>query len=295
MKASAQRQTSSLDPADRAALLEYLPAAHSLEGLAWRFVPKAEQPQVLATEALLAAIGQIPRHVSDPGVALAKLAWWQQELLKLEEEDPRHPLTRALLGTGAAPLLQPAVRNTFLAAVADEVDAPAPATTDELKQRLERSAGTAALVRCAIDGNADTADALRAAGAGIELLGRLEALAREPLPDWLPMELVARFSLRRGASLPAEVAPALFRALAAEGLAWVKAARPLELLQDARLVSQPASRLLLLRLAISHRRLQRIDRWPGRYVPVQPPALTEVLGAWNVARRLYAHSDPRSG
>ena len=283
-------QTGSLEPADRAALLEYLPAEHSLHGLAWRFVPRQEQPRVLAIDAVLANIGRIPERVADPGVSLAKLAWWQQELQRLVDQDAQHPLTRALLGTGAAGRLQPGLLDAYIAGVADQVDAPSPATCAELKQRLERSAGAAALLRCAYDEQTEAAEALRAAGSAVALLDRLEAGVLEPLPGWLPMELVARFGLDRRAPVPADAERALNRALATEGLAWLSAWYHLAPAGGGRLLNGPSGRFQVLRMDITHARLQRLAQRPERFPPGRPASLFEVFGAWAAARRLYGRS-----
>ena len=46
-----------------------------------------------ALHALAAEIDAIPRSVSDPGIARVKLAWWHEELTRLDAGRPRHPLT----------------------------------------------------------------------------------------------------------------------------------------------------------------------------------------------------------
>ncbi len=46
-----------------------------------------------ALHALAAEIDAIQRSVSDPGIARVKLAWWHEELTRLDAGRPRHPLT----------------------------------------------------------------------------------------------------------------------------------------------------------------------------------------------------------
>lgn len=71
------------------------PAGSSLHySLLW--VPPPERAAVLAVHALRRELREAAVEVSDPGVAAAKLDWWRQELDRLGEGAPRHPITQAL-------------------------------------------------------------------------------------------------------------------------------------------------------------------------------------------------------
>lgn len=60
------------------------------------FAPANQRQGLLGLAALRAEILEIPREVSDTGVGAVKLAWWQEELQRLAEGNPRHPVTQAL-------------------------------------------------------------------------------------------------------------------------------------------------------------------------------------------------------
>ncbi len=61
-----------------------------------RFSPPAQRERnakLIAWYRLIESIAEQPR---DPGVARLKLDWWREELLRLPDGEPRHPLARAL-------------------------------------------------------------------------------------------------------------------------------------------------------------------------------------------------------
>ncbi|NIP71558.1 MAG: presqualene diphosphate synthase HpnD [Gammaproteobacteria bacterium] len=71
------------------------PAGSSLRySLLW--VPPPERAAVLAVHALRHELREAAVEVSDPGVAAAKLGWWREELDRLDQGTPRHPVTQAL-------------------------------------------------------------------------------------------------------------------------------------------------------------------------------------------------------
>lgn len=65
------------------------------------FAPAEQRQGYLALAALRAEILEVPREVSDTGIGAVKLTWWQEELDRLANQKPRHPVTQAL-----APFIQ---------------------------------------------------------------------------------------------------------------------------------------------------------------------------------------------
>ena len=67
-------------------------------GTAWYYatlpLPATQRDALLVLQAWWRAVRAIPYTVSDPGVAGAKLAWWQTQLADIEHAE--HPLLRAL-------------------------------------------------------------------------------------------------------------------------------------------------------------------------------------------------------
>ncbi|NNM01490.1 MAG: squalene/phytoene synthase family protein [Gammaproteobacteria bacterium] len=74
------------------------------------------QRKVAAVELACIAINGVVLECSDPGIARLRLAWWHEELERLDADSPSHETTRALAaaglpaGTGAA--LRPVVEAT---------------------------------------------------------------------------------------------------------------------------------------------------------------------------------------
>ncbi|MDR9413669.1 MAG: squalene synthase HpnD [Spiribacter salinus] len=61
------------------------------------FAPNEARAGLTALAAYRAEILEIPREVSEAGVGAVKLTWWQEELERLQNGAPRHPVTQALL------------------------------------------------------------------------------------------------------------------------------------------------------------------------------------------------------
>ena len=61
------------------------------------FAPAAARDGLAALAAYRAEVLEIPHEVSDPGVGAVKLNWWQEEIERLGQGEPRHPITQALL------------------------------------------------------------------------------------------------------------------------------------------------------------------------------------------------------
>ncbi len=94
-----------------APLDDYLPRPGSDLYYAHRYAPAAARPVLALLEALRGEIARVPANCSTPDIAFAKLAWWREELARLDAGAPRHVLTRALLPYLAAlPTLTHAAR-----------------------------------------------------------------------------------------------------------------------------------------------------------------------------------------
>ncbi len=80
--------------------LEYCRSKAAPEGsslyYALLFTPATARPGLTALAAYRAEILEIPIEVSDNGVGAVKLQWWKEELERLRNGAPRHPISRAL-------------------------------------------------------------------------------------------------------------------------------------------------------------------------------------------------------
>src|SRR3954467_13392449 len=63
---------------------------------AFLFLPKPRRIAITAFYAFCREVDDVVDEVSDPGVAQAKLAWWQSEVAKSYAGRPSHPVMKAL-------------------------------------------------------------------------------------------------------------------------------------------------------------------------------------------------------
>lgn len=82
-------------------------------------LPEDKRRAVTALAAFRREVQEVPVECQDPGVARTKLQWWRDEVRRLSDGQPRHPVTQAL--AGAAPEHGPA--REHLGEVIDGVDA----------------------------------------------------------------------------------------------------------------------------------------------------------------------------
>ncbi|MFN3616355.1 MAG: phytoene/squalene synthase family protein [Aquabacterium sp.] len=86
----------------------FQPRAGSSLHYALQLTPVLHRPLVSTMLAIWHAMARIPLELSDPGVAEAKLRWWQQEWVRFSQGQAQHPLMTRLDSErkmlGAAPL-----------------------------------------------------------------------------------------------------------------------------------------------------------------------------------------------
>jgi len=61
-----------------------------------RFMEASRRAALICLQACWLEIRAVTRDCSDPGVALLKLQWWREELMRARRGQARHPLARAL-------------------------------------------------------------------------------------------------------------------------------------------------------------------------------------------------------
>ncbi len=60
------------------------------------FTQKKNKPIIIGLHAFLSELANIIQTCSDPGIARIKLHWWQEEIERLFQQEPRHPVTQYL-------------------------------------------------------------------------------------------------------------------------------------------------------------------------------------------------------
>ncbi len=152
--------------------------------LALRFATPDERTPLLGTAVLMRELLQIAIGSSDARVAEAKLGWWQEEAQRWSMGAPRHPLALAFAYQDAAPTV-----GVLIGEVLRWLDGASLPTVAALESRLAPAA------RALADLAQSNDDVWRA------LL--LVAALRQPAGDALlvnilPLDLIARHSVRRG-------------------------------------------------------------------------------------------------
>jgi hypothetical protein len=184
------------------------------------FVPAAQRPLALAWAALQQELADSAWAGSDPAPGLAKLGWWQEELVGWSRGARRHPLG-AVLQRAPAPWGALAASLPSLAGSRDR-----PGDAAEAFVLVTPFAEAAAAVEAALFGGRETpaADAGAVVAATL-LVGRLllegdagvplSVLARagqaDPRPLWAA-SLAGRWPAAAGASRPRRIWAALTRA-----------------------------------------------------------------------------------
>lgn len=81
-----------------------------------RWLSPQQKTAVLALDGIWHALIDIPLTCRDKGIALTKLFWWQQELTRLLQNEPTHPLTQSLINAEPhyLPNLLPAITSIEL-------------------------------------------------------------------------------------------------------------------------------------------------------------------------------------
>lgn len=166
----------------------------------WRllqlYLPRTD-PSELAAEAVAHELSQAVFHLPDASVAVSKLTWWGEELLRWQAGEARHPLTQRLArGPGIAAVAALPILIDTAERVHDAVPA---ADFDQQLAQLLPAFGAIERIRAELLGRA----AASAAAVQLDALRHLlRQLARLPLAEGeaasaLSMQLLARHQLRR--------------------------------------------------------------------------------------------------
>ncbi len=117
------------------------PAPGSPAWFAMLFSPPEQRPAIAAVYALWHELDSLPRRITEPEPMRMRLAWWHEELGRLEAGAPRHPRAVA-----ASPWLEgDALANTLmrelLVAVEEEFEGRGHEHADELRLQAFRRRG----------------------------------------------------------------------------------------------------------------------------------------------------------
>lgn len=166
---------------------------------AFRLMPAGLAGEALATEALYRSVTDVPRQTRDPGVAVAKLAWWQSAIPKALRDGSQHPVIAMALRYHLPQSMPEDGWSRFVQAVASRVEEDTPGSEMRWLDRFEAVEGGRGLLACGVNADHPAADALRgSAAAAVVLETLLRACPADAPLAGLPLDLVARFQLQPG-------------------------------------------------------------------------------------------------
>ncbi len=207
--------TSAPDPTPGDDLAPPLRTGTSLH-YALQLVPPRRRPLIHAALQVWLTMARIPLNMSDPGIAEAKLLWWQQEWQRAAEgQAPQHPLmqvlVRELQGT-SQPWPDAAMWKPQFAGWTQLAHQNRWLDQSTLDQHVDATTGQAARLWACLCG-ATSAEALEAAhqlGVGIRRAHLLARLGQDARAGWvmIGIDLLQRHDVKaHQLSRPGTVAP----------------------------------------------------------------------------------------
>lgn len=145
------------------------------------FAPREQRLGLLGLAAFRAEVLEVPREVSDAGVGAVKLTWWQEELTRLSDGVPRHPVTQALASTMRLNTFPMEGLNEVIEAARMDLEYGSYPTLRELTLYCHRAGGGVADLARRLSRNAgmDSASFAHDLAIGLELTRMLRHLRRD--------------------------------------------------------------------------------------------------------------------
>ena len=167
------------------------------------------------------AIAEVPRTCTDPAVAGIKLAFWREELARIEAGEPaRHPIAELMAWVARTYGLEPRSLGTTLVATEEDVGPGGYACYEALVRHFLAMYGPIWRGCARIHGYRDetTPEAVAYLGAAIELAARVQDLRAETARGRIriPQDALARHGVPTTAALLERESPARLRDLVAE-------------------------------------------------------------------------------
>jgi len=258
--------------------------AGSVRHLSWVFAAAAARPPLLGVYALQAEWSALSDARTEPGAAQIKLGWWQEEMRRLTEAAPVHPISLYLMALpGAAPGHFAPLVDAIEAAAVEASGVPLERAAD-LEPHASRLRANPLRVAAALSAAATgpLADAANGSNESICALGLADYLARS-LEDYrrearagrvvFPVDELLAAGIDNAALAADEANPRLHAYLAAvRRRAADHYQRAAQVLPQGQRRTQ---RHLLVLAALGAAQLQ----------PHPPHALKKLYLAWDAARR----------
>lgn len=145
------------------------------------FAPSDQKAGLTALAAFRAEVLEIPHEVSDAGVGAVKVNWWREELQRLRDGQPRHPITQALESSLSADLLASDSLDGVIEACEMDLEYGRYPTLRELTLYCHRAGGGVADLawRLSTDNGKDVAAFAHDLAMGLELTRMIRHLRRD--------------------------------------------------------------------------------------------------------------------
>ncbi len=164
-----------------------------------RFLPPEKRAALAVLHAFCRELGDVARECSDPNVAHAKLHWWREEVARLFDDRPRHPVTCAFTAQRAQFDCHPEYLHEIIDGAQMDVDYDAYPSFSELRLYCQRTAGVVGMLSAEICGYEDRGT-LRCAtelAIGRKLVNLLRDVREHALRGrvYLPQDELRRFGV----------------------------------------------------------------------------------------------------
>lgn len=164
-----------------------------------RFLPSRERAWLTALHALAAEIMEVGEECHDPGLARAKLGWWQTEVQQAFRGSPTHPVTRALQPVVQTGLLREQSLQDLIQASTRDIAPVRFATYADLRHHGQQTAGRIESLAAVVLGGSDSvSQAAVELGATHALCHQLASLGADARRNrlYLAAEDLARHDVR---------------------------------------------------------------------------------------------------
>jgi phytoene synthase len=163
------------------------------------FLPEGKRKAIIALYAFCREVDDIVDECSDIGVARTKLQWWREEVGRLFEHKPRHPVTQALLPHLASARLAQEYFQEIISGMEMDLEQTGYENFEQLKLYCYRAASVVGLLSVGIFGYSDakTLDYARDLGMAFQLTNILRDVREDAARGrvYIPAEELERFGI----------------------------------------------------------------------------------------------------
>lgn len=163
------------------------------------FLPRPRREAITALYAFCREVDDIADECSDPQVARSKLAWWREEIARLYQGAPQHPVTRALLPAVRVYALEAGHFQEIIDGMAMDLEYNRYQTFELLQLYCHRVASVVGLLSVAIFGysNRQTLQYAHDLGMAFQLTNIIRDVGEDARRDriYLPLDELAHFGV----------------------------------------------------------------------------------------------------